>query len=274
MDRLEIPKEQVVPIEAVADGVQGLRIVFVNVFGLTHQDNSWTLVDSGLPYSASFIRNWAEKNFRIAPNAIVLSHGHFDHASGAAELSEHWNVPVYAHPLEEPYLSGKREYPAPNFAAGGGMMSLLSPALPRGPMNLGGRLRLIPRQASGNTALPEMPGWRVIHTPGHTPGHISFFRDSDRTLLAADAFCTTKPESFFQASIAQKPELHGPPSYFTSDWASARESVRLLAELQPLVVAPGHGQPIAGADVPSLLQQLAQRFDEIAVPANKKEFAA
>ena len=40
-----------------------------------------------------------------------------------------------------------------------------------------------------------MPGWRWVHTPGHTAGHVSLFRDADRTLIAGDAFVTTKQES-------------------------------------------------------------------------------
>src|SRR5581483_2317836 len=117
MDRIDIPKEHVVSMETVAYGVQGLRIIFVNLFGITHPDGSWTLIDAGLPFSERLIQNWAERHFRGAPNAIVLTHGHFDHASCALPLAERWNVPVYAHALEEPFLNGKLEYPAPNFAA-------------------------------------------------------------------------------------------------------------------------------------------------------------
>ena len=85
------------------------------------------------------------------------------------------------------------------------------------------------------------PGWQILHTPGHTPGHVSFFRPSDRTLLVGDAFCTTKPKSFFEAAVVQHAELHGPPSYFTSDWDAARNSVKRRAALEPIVLEPGHG---------------------------------
>jgi len=44
-------------------------------------------------------------------------------------------------------------------------------------------------------SIPGMDGWRWIHTPGHTEGHISLFRESDRILIAGDAFTTTKQES-------------------------------------------------------------------------------
>lgn len=274
MDAIEIPDSQVVPIEDVAVGVLGLRIVFVNVFALKHAENSWTLIDAGLPMSESMIQKWAEKNFATPPNAIVLTHGHFDHVSSAKKLAEHWKVPIFAHPLEHPYLLGEKEYPAPNFAAGGGLMSLMSPLLPRGPVNLGESLRQFKGLNQDELALDQLPGWQIIHTPGHTPGHISLFRPADRVLLAGDAFCTTKPESFFEAALSQKPELHGPPSYFTSDWKQARESVKKLARLEPLTVAPGHGKPIAADTVPERLKDLVARFEEIAVPDNRQDTAA
>jgi glyoxylase-like metal-dependent hydrolase (beta-lactamase superfamily II) len=277
MEHVELPAEQAVPMDAIAEGLQGLRIAFVNVFAVTHRDGSWTLIDAGLPLTAGLIRGWAEKHFSGPPNAIVLTHGHFDHVSAAPELAEKWNVPVFAHTLEFPYLTGQKEYPAPNVGAGGGAMSLLSPTYPRGPINLRPRLQALP-SAEGSGAAPiaiaEMPGWQVLHTPGHTPGHVSFFRPEDGTLLVGDAFCTTKPESFFEAAVAQQPELHGPPSYFTSDWSQARESVRRLAQLAPNVVAPGHGKALAGGNVAEALHTLAENFDAIAVPENRKSASA
>lgn len=269
MDHVPIPEEQIVPFDAVATGVIGLRIAFVNVFAITHGDGSWTLIDAALPFSANYIRHWAEKNFNTPPKAIVLTHGHFDHVSAARELSETWDISIYAHPLEFPYLTGEKQYPEPNVGAGGGAMTLLSPLYPRGPVNLG--VRLCELKEGGVSA---MPGWQVIHTPGHTPGHISLFYPKDCILLTGDAFCTTKPEAFFEAALAQQPELHGPPSYFTSDWKEARASVRRLAMLEPRVIAPGHGKPIAGEMVAEELRRLAADFDRIAVPENEKKSVA
>ena len=270
MDKIEIADDQVVSIEAIAPDLQGLKITFVNVFGVRHQDGSWTLIDAAIPFSASRIKSWAEQTFGRAPNAIVLTHGHFDHVSAAGDLADTWNVPVYAHPLEFPYLTGQKEYPAPNWAAGGGVMPLMSPTLPRGPVNLGQRLRGLPGDGS-DLSLAELPEWTLLHTPGHTPGHVSFFRESDRTLLVGDAFCTTPAESFFAANFTQPAELHGPPSYFTSDWEQAKASVRKLAALEPRTVAPGHGKPLAGEAVAASLRKLAADFERIAVPENVKQ---
>src|SRR3569833_587773 len=222
MAHTEVPQHSAIPIDHVTEDIEGLRIAFVNGFGVRHNDHSWTLIDAGIPYSFTLIHNWAEKHFSDPPNAIVLTHGHFDHVSAAGELAEHWSVPVYAHQLEAPYLTGEKEYPPPITGAGGGMMSLLSPLYPRGPVDLSSHLRLV----DGENGIEVLPNWQIVHTPGHTPGHISFFRESDRTLIVGDAFCTTKPESFFDAAIAQPPELHGPPAYFTSNWTDATLLIR------------------------------------------------
>jgi glyoxylase-like metal-dependent hydrolase (beta-lactamase superfamily II) len=256
MAQTEIPQHAAVPIDHVSEGVEGLRIAFVNVFGVRHTDHRWTLIDAGIPYSATLIRNWAEKHFSAPPNAIVLTHGHFDHVSAAGELAEHWDVPIYAHQFEAPYLTGEKEYPPPNTGAGGGMMSLLSPLYPRGPVDLSARLRLLENEDETKV----LPNWKIIHTPGHTPGHISFFRGSDRTLLVGDAFCTTKAESFFDAAVAQPPELHGPPAYFTSNWNDAILSIRRLSLLHPRILAPGHGKPLAGSEVEEKFEAFANNF--------------
>jgi glyoxylase-like metal-dependent hydrolase (beta-lactamase superfamily II) len=276
MDRVAIDDAQIIPIDNIAPGVRGLRIAFVNVFALTHPDGSWSLIDAALPFSSSHIKSWAEKHFSTPPNSLILTHGHFDHVSAAKDLAESWDIPVYAHFLEFPYLTGQKEYPKPNVGAGGGMMTLLSPLYPRSPIDVGERLIALPKEDSPAAApssenlqgLSSLPGWQILHTPGHTPGHVSFFRPADRTLVVGDAFCTTKPESFFEAAVAQSAELHGPPSYFTSDWKAASASVRRLASLDPVTVAPGHGKPLGGPDVAIALRKLAAEFENIAVPEN------
>jgi glyoxylase-like metal-dependent hydrolase (beta-lactamase superfamily II) len=170
-------------------------------------------------------------------------------------------VPVYVHSLELPYVTGKSPYPPPDPTVGGGIMAFLSKLYPRDPVNVSSRVQVLPADGS----VPGFPDWRWIHTPGHTIGHISLFREEDRTLVAGDAFVTTKQESFL-AIATQRPELHGPPAYYTTDWDAARESVRKLAALRPVTVATGHGQPLAGTDVPEALEKLAADFDEIARP--------
>jgi len=141
-------------------------------------------------------------------------------------------------------------------------MSLLSPLFPTRPVDVSTRLRPLPDDGS----VPGMPGWRWIHTPGHSAGHVSFWRQDDRLLIAGDAFITTRQESAYKA-VTQEPEMHGPPMYFTPDWQSAKRSVQTLAALSPEIVVTGHGQAMKGAQMRGALNELAQRFDDVAVPA-------
>jgi glyoxylase-like metal-dependent hydrolase (beta-lactamase superfamily II) len=114
-------------------------------------------------------------------------------------------------------------------------------------------------------SVPHMSGWRWIHTPGHTPGHVSLWRETDRTLIVGDAFITTNQESA-TAVLTQKPEMHGPPMYFTPDWDSARQSVEKLASLEPELVITGHGRAMQGQEMRLALHALARNFNEVAVP--------
>ena len=140
-------------------------------------------------------------------------------------------------------------------------MSLLSPLYPSGPIDVSRWLRPLPQDGT----IPALPGWRWLHTPGHTAGHVSFFREADRTVLAGDAFITTNQESAYSVAV-QKTELHGPPMYFTSDWAAARESVERLAALEPEVAVTGHGRALRGAEMRTALHTLAREFDNVAKP--------
>jgi glyoxylase-like metal-dependent hydrolase (beta-lactamase superfamily II) len=190
-----------------------------------------------------------------------MTHGHFDHVGSLETLADDWDAPIYAHLLEQPYLDGRSAYPPPDPTVGGGLLALTSPLFPPGPFDVGRRLRLLPDDHS----VPHLNGWRWIHTAGHTAGHVSFWREDDRSLIVGDAFITTRQESVYSA-IVQKPEMHGPPMYYTSDWDSARESVRALAALEPELAVTGHGRAMQGPEMRRALHMLARDFDEVARP--------
>ena len=224
----------------------------------------WVMVDAGLPWSAGRIVRAAEARFGrgTRPAAIVLTHGHFDHVGALRDLARRWDVPVYAHPLELPYLTGRSSYPPPDGSVGGGLMARLAPLYPRGPIDLGDRVQPLPPGGS----VPPLPGWRWLHTPGHSPGHVSLFREEDRVLLAGDAFITVKQESAL-AVLTQRKRVNGPLAYFTIDWQKSRESAVRLAALKPALAATGHGLPMRGERLTRELTRLVRNFDQLAVPA-------
>lgn len=248
----------------VAPGVWGRKDIFVNFYMIQDQTTgAWALVDAGLKWSAPKIKAMASDLFGegVRPSAIILTHGHFDHVGALQSLINDWNVPVYAHTLELPYLTGKASYPPPDPTVGGGMMSAMSWLYPKGPINIRDFVRPLPN----DNTIPGFPEWKYLHTPGHSPGHVSLFREGDRVLIAGDAFVTTKAESAMFALSGMK-HLSGPPKYFTCNWASAELSVIKLAALDPEIAATGHGKAMRGAELRSALKSLSSHFKAMAIP--------
>jgi len=225
-------------------------------------DRTWAIVDAGLPGSAGKIERAARTRFgpHSRPAAIVLTHGHFDHVGSVKRLAIDFDAPVFAHPLEMPYLTGLSSYPPPDPSVGGGVMSCLSRFFPRGPIDLGEDVFSLPLDGS----VPGMPGWLWLWTPGHTPGHVSFFRAADRALIAGDAFVTVKQESAASA-LLWKSRVSRPPAYWTTDWERARRSVEMLASVEPHSAATGHGPPLYADELREELHELAETFDK-AIP--------
>jgi len=249
--------------DVVVPGLHVLRDVFVNLYYVAadpgQAPGAWVLIDAGLPGSAAKIKRHAEEAFGAdnPPAAILLTHGHFDHAGGLCGLLDAWpGVPVYAHPLEMPYLTGRSSYPPPDPTVGGGLMAWSSFLYPRHPYDFGARVHPLP--ADGQ--VPGLPGWHWLPTPGHTAGHVSFFRAAGSVLVAGDAFTTVVGESGL-ATLTQKQVVHGPPAYFTPDWDAARSSVADLLALTPEVAATGHGIAMHGDELRRQLAHLAVQFN-------------
>jgi glyoxylase-like metal-dependent hydrolase (beta-lactamase superfamily II) len=97
----------------------------------------------------------------------------------------------------------------------------------------------------------EIAGFRVVSIPGHAPGQIALWRESDRLALSSDCFYTMD-------IWGRDSEPHAPFPVYTYDLDAARESMRKLAALEPAAAWPGHARPVTG-DVRSQLERAADR---------------
>ncbi len=244
----------------IAPGVYQLEtgrgITEANVY-LVRSGQAWVLVDTAWPRCGPLIRKAAETLFGAGarPAAIVLTHIHPDHSGSALELARLWHVPVYVHHDELPLAAGGylpdyanpldrwlvapllRLMPRPAIQASRSRTSLAGTVQPLGP----------------GTEVPGLPDWRCIAVPGHTPGHVAFFRAADRVLITGDSVLNVNLNSL-RDLLARQHRVSGPPYISTWNWQAATESVASLARLRPATLAPGHGQPMTG---PATAEHLA-----------------
>jgi glyoxylase-like metal-dependent hydrolase (beta-lactamase superfamily II) len=239
----------------------------VNLIMIGQPGGRWVLVDAGMPKSGDEIIKVAEERFGVdnPPSAIVLTHGHFDHVGSIVDLILEWNVPVYAHPMEFPFLTGEQAYPEPDTSVEGGMLAKISSYYPNEPINIQEALQMLPPDGT----VPNLPGWEWIHVPGHSPGQVAFFRKEDRLLISGDAFVTVQQDSMYKV-LVQKKELCGPPVYLTTNWEEAYQSVKRLAGLDPNIAITGHGTAMEGEELRTGLNALVTNWNEVAVPEHGK----
>jgi glyoxylase-like metal-dependent hydrolase (beta-lactamase superfamily II) len=157
--------------------------------------------------------------------AHALTHAHADHQGSSKAVCEALGVPFWvgerdADAAERPELIRERLSSHP--VARVFYRSFVGPGRP-----VDRRLR------EGD----EVAGFRVLETPGHTRGHLAFWRDSDRTLVLGDVLTDMDP-------ITTIPGLREPKRYFNEDSAENRRSAKRLAELEPALVLFGHGAPL------------------------------
>jgi glyoxylase-like metal-dependent hydrolase (beta-lactamase superfamily II) len=273
------------PLSEIAAGVHtievGTGITRSNVY-FVDSGSSWVLIDTGSANCGRQIQEAADSLFgpRCAPEAILLTHDHPDHAGSTRELAETWRCPVYLHPDELPlatvdeptffstydgYTTSSGRWTAPPLDRWIVLPAMhLVPRRRRAAMLAGASFRDAARALDPSAGLPGLPDWQCIPTPGHTPGHVAFFRPADRVLIAGDAVVTVdlnSPGAFLQwARRRSRQRLSGPPWYTTWSWRTARQSVAFVERIDPLVVASGHGLPMGGAGVAQELRALADRY--------------
>ncbi|MGH2982357.1 MAG: MBL fold metallo-hydrolase [Solirubrobacterales bacterium] len=186
---------------------------------------------------------------RLGPiKRIVLGHSHTDHRGTAPFLG----VPVLCHPDEVTYAE-RDEWPDywDMSKISVGWARRLYPLLHR--RWDGGGVKIADTVSEGD----EVAGFRVHDFPGHAPGQIGLFRESDRLALVTDTI-------YFADSERLKPLPEGeasvPHPAWNWDHATAKESVRKLAALDAATIAAGHDRPYDGPRVREMLEQAAEKY--------------
>jgi glyoxylase-like metal-dependent hydrolase (beta-lactamase superfamily II) len=185
--------------------------------------NGYLLVDSGpAEFSGEMVKAVSRATGGKGPKAVIITHAHPAHVGGLMALRLAWNVPVFCHKQELPYLSGKLSiYDVHSTNPIFWIKKLLME-----PVHWGVREARSVRQ--GETFL----GATVLHLPGHTPGHLGLIHKADRAILCGDAVfnLNNRPRV---ASILTTP-----------DRKSQRKSIANLSEFEFDHLLPSHGAPI------------------------------
>jgi glyoxylase-like metal-dependent hydrolase (beta-lactamase superfamily II) len=255
-------------LKRVAPGVAYRSILGSNVF-FVRSGASWVLIDTAWANSGFRIRQAAEALFGTTPpTAIVLTHAHPDHAGAAPELARLWGCPVYVHPDDLPLalpadLATIERYANPlDRWVILPVMRALPPRRVAAIMDQGSFKERV-RTFDLDSSLPFLPEWKAIPTPGHSPDHSAFFRASDRVLITGDALLTVNVNSLWGWLAwglgIKTPRLSPPPWYTNTDQGGAKRSIAVLAQLEPRVLATGHGRPMKGAAVAGQLRAFARQ---------------
>ena len=154
---------------------------------------------------------------------LALTHVHCDHQGSADAVCEARGIPLACHPDDVDAMEGRRPVAATN-----GFQARLYARLWAGPP------RKVDRLLNEGD---EVAGFRVVHAPGHSPGEVIFFRDSDRVAICGDVIRNI-------TYLSLRSRLATPPDNLTPDPAENRRSIRKLAELDPSVILPGHGPEV------------------------------
>ncbi|MEO9023376.1 MAG: ester cyclase [Solirubrobacteraceae bacterium] len=218
--------------ERIADGVWLLRGGFpariMNVYFI-EDDGGVTMYDAGIKAMSTAVIAAGARLGGI--KRVVLGHADCDHRGSAPAV----DAPVYCHPADR--LAAESSAPLRDYwdlakldPHARVLMKRLLPSWDGGAVQIAGTVQ------EGD----DVAGFRVIDLPGHAPGLIGLYRESDRLALVSDCFYTLDPQT------GRKGPARVPHPAFDADVETARASIRKLADLEPAVAWAGHADPVTG----------------------------
>jgi glyoxylase-like metal-dependent hydrolase (beta-lactamase superfamily II) len=227
----------------VAEGIHRIEDAYTNWF-LVEEGDRITVIDTGVPSSWNSLQEALEVLGRTTHDieAVLLTHGHFDHIGFAERAHSELGVPVWLHTNDVPIAQHPRQYA---HAVSRIPYLMNTKALPIAASLIASRafwprpLTEVNRFDENVGSLPVPGSPRVLFTPGHTLGHCAFhFPDRD-VLIAGDALVTLDPYTGEPG-----PQLVSRAA--TADPERARSSLDVIEEVQATLLLTGHGEPWAG----------------------------
>jgi hydroxyacylglutathione hydrolase len=159
-------------------------------------------------------------------SAHALTHAHPDHFGSSHAVCEALQIPLWCGANDAAVAEGQR--PAPGQGRAAKLLGRLPPPKPH---------PVARRLMEGD----EVAGFTVLEVPGHSPGHVAYWRESDRTLICGDVLFTLSLPTL-------RPRLREPYASFTPDPSRNSDSARRLAQLKPSLILFGHGPPLHDGD--------------------------
>lgn len=227
--------------ETAADGVHRCGSERVNWY-LVEADDGLTVVDTGFPAHWEQLRACLEtRGYGVTDvDACILTHAHPDHAGFAERLRREAGIPVWVHEDDAGHARGEEDV-----SLGKGIVRLWRPELARYAVEFGrsGGLSVPPltsfRTVSDGETLDVPGSSRVIHTPGHSRGHVAYHFPNHDAL-----FCGELVTVDFVAGRGNRPQLLA--DWFNPDHDRACESLSRLESIGEVLLLPGHGDPWHG----------------------------
>ncbi|SDN62973.1 Glyoxylase, beta-lactamase superfamily II [Psychrobacillus sp. OK028] len=204
-------------VKRISEHIWSLKtwmIVPINVWVVADEEGI-TLVDAGMPMMTKGIIKFIEQHNGLSLQRILLTHGHSDHVGAIKGILKKYEVPVYAHSIEIPYMEGEIIYPKRKKLENNLPKTLTKPLL----------------EDDSNT-LMKIGGLTPYFTPGHSPGHVVYYHEQDQVLLAGDLF------------TSKKGKLKPPMAVFTADMKQALASASIIKHLKPKQLEVCHGNTV------------------------------
>lgn len=235
-------------MEMIIPGVYTFTGLMVGRVYLLEDPDGLTIIDAGLGFAAARILKQLRQKGHSPQDVkrLLVTHAHPDHIGGLRALQQATGAAVIASAAEQPYLEGKKPMPRAPKSDLIGISRLMY-----------GQATLVDQPVPVNRTLQDgemmaevLDGLQAVYTPGHSPGHTSYWHPEKGILFSGDVI------------MRMTGNLSLPIAAFTPSMDENKRSIRRVIALEPRIVCFGHGQPMR-EDTTATIRRFAQKVGAI-----------